>query len=391
MPQSLPPPNFFDINKETVKNRLVLIGNGFDLALGNKTSYNDFLLWFLKKQILTAVMSGGFRSDNRVLNGFSKHQLVNIKIPTKYSNVDYEKELASLETYTDIREFCKRRNIEIEPNSIFFERILRHSKDIGWVNIEDIYYTLLKECLKSKTIKVEDLNENLKVLSLELEIYLDGINTLENDWTGMARSIIDQVIKPFQRDEFIDGDLNIEDQNPEIVYFLNFNYTTTLEKITQYPQQTHNSKLLINQIHGKINDQNNPIIFGFGDEYDDAYKEIEKMKDNQFFEHIKSFKYLNTPNYHNLLRFLEADNFQVFIYGHSCGLSDKTMLKQIFEHENCKSIKIFYYKNQTGWDDFEEKTMEISRHFDNKGLMRKLIVNREFSEAIPQQEGLQGN
>lgn len=30
-------------------NRLILIGNGFDLAHGMKTSYNDFILWYLKK------------------------------------------------------------------------------------------------------------------------------------------------------------------------------------------------------------------------------------------------------------------------------------------------------------------------------------------------------
>ncbi|WP_366941017.1 AbiH family protein [uncultured Chitinophaga sp.] len=29
-------------------NRIVLIGNGFDLAHGMPTRYNDFLLWYIK-------------------------------------------------------------------------------------------------------------------------------------------------------------------------------------------------------------------------------------------------------------------------------------------------------------------------------------------------------
>jgi hypothetical protein len=29
-------------------NRLILIGNGFDLAHGLKTGYNDFIIWYLK-------------------------------------------------------------------------------------------------------------------------------------------------------------------------------------------------------------------------------------------------------------------------------------------------------------------------------------------------------
>jgi len=33
-------------------NRLIIIGNGFDLAHGLKTSYNDFLLSYLKTALL---------------------------------------------------------------------------------------------------------------------------------------------------------------------------------------------------------------------------------------------------------------------------------------------------------------------------------------------------
>ena len=32
-------------------NRLVIIGNGFDLAHGLKTSYNDFVDWYLEKRL----------------------------------------------------------------------------------------------------------------------------------------------------------------------------------------------------------------------------------------------------------------------------------------------------------------------------------------------------
>ena len=32
-------------------NRIVLIGNGFDLAHGLKTSYADFIYWYWKRRI----------------------------------------------------------------------------------------------------------------------------------------------------------------------------------------------------------------------------------------------------------------------------------------------------------------------------------------------------
>jgi hypothetical protein len=41
--------------KERIYNRLILVGNGFDLTLGMKTSYNDFLFWYLKNLLITSV------------------------------------------------------------------------------------------------------------------------------------------------------------------------------------------------------------------------------------------------------------------------------------------------------------------------------------------------
>ena len=126
----------------------------------------------------------------------------------------------------------------------------------------------------------------------------------------------------------------------------------------------------------------NEIIFGFGDEFDESYKEFEDKKNNMLFEHIKSFGYFKTQNYHNLIKFLESEDYQVYIIGHSCGLSDRTMLKEIFENEKCKSIKIFYHSKTFYDNDYVEKTMEISRHFEDKGLMRKKIVSFPLSKSL---------
>src|SRR3546814_14278276 len=35
-------------------NRLILIGNGFDLAHGSKTGYDDFIKWYLTQALETA-------------------------------------------------------------------------------------------------------------------------------------------------------------------------------------------------------------------------------------------------------------------------------------------------------------------------------------------------
>lgn len=114
--------------------------------------------------------------------------------------------------------------------------------------------------------------------------------------------------------------------------------------------------------------------------------QFEEQSNNDVFEHVKSYYYLKTPNYANLVRFLNKGNFKVYILGHSCGLSDRTMFKEIFDHEYCKSVRIFHYTNSEGKNDFFDKTINLGRHFTDKGRMRKLIVNFNESDAIPQFE-----
>ena len=142
-----------------------------------------------------------------------------------------------------------------------------------------------------------------------------------------------------------------------------------------------NTKLI--HIHGKIGDSNNKINFGFGDEMDDHYKLIENKDDNEYLKNIKSFQYLQNSNYKDMLDFLERSKFQIYIMGHSCGLSDRILLNKLFEHHNCRSIKVFYYKDGDR-DNFTEIVQNISRHFDKKEMMRERIVNKLLCKPLEQ-------
>ncbi len=166
---------------------------------------------------------------------------------------------------------------------------------------------------------------------------------------------------------------------------LNFNYTNTTENyVAQLKKNAFHSNTVINYIHGQLNSEIHKIVFGFGDEFNSKYTQFEEQENNNVFDHIKSYWYFKSSNYRNLVRFLNQDMFQVFIMGHSCGLSDRTMFREIFEHENCKSVKIFYYETPDGTNDFYEKTVELGRHFANNGKMRKKIVEFNRSSKFPQ-------
>jgi hypothetical protein len=369
-------------------NRLILIGNGFDLAHNMKTKYSDFIFTYMKTCFIRARQKGEYDDG-----------LVWIK--QRHANGR-----RAIEEYTDLQDFLffatsDEQNLNVDANipfdknvhkhyakdyilkvkSRFFEHLLRNCRDYNWGDIENEYYSHLKIMLESDDSVEEELkklNVSFSVIIDELQIFLKNQihSDLKEDYCKIFTEEInaEDIVTVNLKDNCLPGNSLI----------LNFNYTKTVEQYFQdINLSLYSNPIVINYIHGQIDNENNPIIFGFGDELDEKYKKIESDKRQGFLNFIKSFWYFKTSNYHDLIRFIESDIFQVYILGHSCGLSDRTMLNMIFEHDHCKSIKIFYHES-TGSNNFSALTQEISRHFNNKGVMRKKIVPQSRCRPMPQ-------
>lgn len=383
---------------EIKANKIILIGNGLDLALGLKTSYQDFLLWLLKNELLSALRSGEQdapfpkykgRYDQfirqyyaRVVFGYSSNKLFDILL--NYSNSLDEESLDKIESVEEIINLFNSDKIEINftVKNGLFEKVLRQC-NAGWVDIESEYFDLLKSSIHNNEIEIDEINSELNELKSYLEKYLSTIEFDDKNANDKKFEYLHQFFDGINEEEF----LETKEHNSVSVgthYFVNFNYTNALKKLIESKSPKSRVNYKLNYIHGELNSKTKPIIFGFGDEMDVDYKKIEELKDNRYFEHIKSFKYFGNSSYRELMRFLDNDYYQVCIYGHSCGLSDRIMLNEIFEHENCKSIKVFFHEYENGQNDFINKTMEISRHFTNNKLMRKKIVEFNTSNKIPQ-------
>ena len=411
-------------------NRIIIVGNGFDLAHGLKTKYEHFINWY---------WGNAWKKLQKCITFVYKDDLLGIKL--KYSGYcisDYfqatpqsdniYKYIVSLQNgdnYVD--------NVEISP---FLERISKSIKTKGWVDIEADYYKMLVEC-KGKKDELERLNKDLVVIQGLLVKYLKEIQKNEIKEELVDDDIKSKMLAPFVAKDFSveakdkwhdflkrrlnDSDLidNIElykpfeakevfksinefknaykDQiefmgvdsiygavlphemmYPDEILFLNFNYTTTAD--LYMPEDPH---FILNHIHGELAKPEN-VIFGYGDESDDEYKRLQKINDNEYLRHIKTNRYLETPNYRDLLSFIDSAPFQVCIMGHSCGLSDKTLLNTLFEHKNCVSIKPYYYVNEQGKDNYLDIVQNISRNFTNPQLMRDRVVNKTYCEELPQ-------
>ncbi len=378
-------------------NKLIIVGNGFDIHNKLPTKYTDFLIWYL---------TNCFESESRGDGKF--RELVQLSSQTlSYSNgcisVESFKDLAlwlindfDFKTSEYSPDFLSNRimfKYQIVSKSELFTQLLSHQFERNWVDIEMTYYKLLKQCLSQfKTIGKENdaekrltkINSDFELLRTSLHEYLKIISEnvdVENNFDYCAEASIDHKIiidkhhlKTIPQEEYEDGKYI----KPKDVTILNFNYTGLPYKLNRRVYKHID-------IHGSVRHTRSPIIFGFGDEIDSDYLEMEKTNNNDFLTYIKSFGYFNDTNYKELIDFIDSDSYVVYIWGHSCGLSDRTLINMIFEHDNCAAIKPYYWQKDADTNNYREITQNISRHFKNKQKMRNRVVNKEFCVPLGSQ------
>jgi hypothetical protein len=330
---------------------LFIIGNGFDLAHELKTSYKDFILWYLNK-----VWRYVNKNQGKGINWSDGLISINREpwSATIYSNKKVKSIDEFLNNIRSVNEVCE---LKVEYSNLLNSIM----KDLNWADIEIIYYKELVKCLKPEKGNIEELNKSFNQLKKELDSYISNI-------------VNPKIIKCSK----ISAIINILDEISLVPYtdvmFVNFNYTSTL--IDLYLDGTKFKESVIN-IHGVAGDPSNPIIFGYGDEMDNKFEDIENMDDNRYLNNMKSFGYFRTMDYKRILNFIkkaEIENgVRVHVLGHSLGLSDRLLLNTIFEHEKCFQIELHYSHK---CDNYEQLIRNLSRHFTlkMKGIMREKVV-----------------
>lgn len=377
-------------------NRLVIIGNGFDMAHGLKTSYMDFINWYWDQRvdafvgnttnIAEDILCKLIINESRRMSCWNVFSFQN----SYFRNVQGNRTCTGYEVFQEIKNHSKTFSVECCP---FFESIMQSIDTKGWVDIENAYYQFLKESATGvdSNCVVSELNKQLAFLQKKLIEYLQTIetNVFRNDLQGAMKDRLNpDDFSTEGKSKALDNiGINIADlatirRNPrkfnklfpERTMLLSFNYTATAEKYKE-------DNTIYNYIHGRLDHPEN-IIFGYGDELDKGYQEILDKNDNELLRNVKSVKYLETRHYHDLLEFLISAPFQVLIMGHSCGNSDRTLLNTVFEHENCISIKPYYHRWQDGTDNYLELVQNISRNFTNMKLFRDRVVNKEQCQTM---------
>lgn len=241
-------------------NKLVLIGNGFDLAHGLKTSYKDFLNWYMCEAFKQFHNKRSFKDSFIEMSNRFSYTIINEEMPKTFEEV--------------LNKFSSKENSyrNITYKSNFFLGILNSFKAGNWVDIERHYFKILKADFSNpneiKKELIANLNSDFDFLILQLSKYIESINNTISEGSAFRITAHSKLAKVFAEPK---------------IKFLNFNYTETLF-LKRYADEED-----IIHIHGRVADiHRNPIIFGYGDESDPDYQKIEDSGENMYLEHIKS-------------------------------------------------------------------------------------------------------
>lgn len=396
-------------------NRLVIVGNGLDLAFGLKTKYEHFLKDYLIKCI---------KNLENNANGISEDELVKVEFLKSLRCVDYGKGLTKvIDLFDDLKiqeiinnediswKWLHNRNevnknnkssklIKIELKSRFFSKLIGERK---WTDIEKAYFDELLEVFKKskedvnnpKRYTITNLNTDFDFLKSKVIEYLTSINNDFNNIHSLIRANphdarsnllykIDSKCYENPKKEYLNrffSKSKIKEQSNfqvlENIFFINFNYTQWFEN-----HIVLNSKdfpiTYYSAIHGNLN-MPESIIFGYGDDSNKNYQDLEDEDNEEYLKNIKAFHYPNELHYLDIINALGDNEFDVFVIGHSLGLSDRVLLKTIFEHENCKAIKLFHRGSK---ESQFSKRIALSRHFTDKIKMRSKIVDYNEEDKI---------
>lgn len=234
-----------------------------------------------------------------------------------------------------------------------------HLKTGNWSDIEYVYFLLLKNSdnlynfaqkefhisLGTRTYSSQDLDKNFTEVKALLEEYL------ENEQKKLT--LIDEYSKLFKT--FNDSDTLI----------LDFNYTNTISKYLE----SFDSKIQHIKIHGEIKSESNPIIFGYAANDEEA-KLLTDKNDEYLMKNIKKLRYLLSDNESRFKIMINNSAYLIdtYILGHSCGISDRLILNELFTHKDVQRITTFYYENR---DNFLKTVINIDRVINDYVIANK--------------------
>ncbi|MCB9336412.1 MAG: hypothetical protein H6586_09690 [Flavobacteriales bacterium] len=256
-------------------NRLVIIGNGFDLANGLNTTYEDFLLDYLKEAFEFTIQNKETPYSDELIE-ILVNKKSDILVNEEFNSIKNLKRSKNIDIFHGfIPHTGGRKDYSIKIKSRFFNVLLKQNK---WADIEFEYFkeliSYIKEANEGTYGRLRKLNNEFLILKNRLIEYVK-----KQDFDREIYSRTSRVIES----SFAEIEYEIEERffksrvSLKNIWFLNFNYTNVL---SDYIPKTSKDVNII-QIHGSVYEPNS-VVFGYGDDTYPKYSEIEEIGIDDF-------------------------------------------------------------------------------------------------------------
>lgn len=359
--------------EEKVGNNILVIGNGFDLAHGLPTKYNDFIRtiernFFSDTESHSEKMSLKFAKSKIRNNGFINYFL------------HYAREVPG---WVDIEQLMKEI---IDYFEVFFENY----QDIiiaggglykGFINAipPDIEKNKLVECLLKFPLfsenKYFDLDNDNKNKIMSTIFYTNDFGLKKKKILELLKKQLDEVIELLcsyledycyekQKDK-LKTKKQISDIHP--CYVISFNYTDTYKVYGIKAEDVFH-------VHGSIEKKN--MVLGFDDDepenldfvyFKKYFQRIQKLTgyiDQHRFDIKKCSAEVTSPANINSNRMVERDVEPiVHFYGHSMDKTDGDVIKKL--KKISRGFVIYKYSQE----DYEQKVINLIDVFGKKDAM----------------------
>lgn len=331
---------------------ILILGNGFDLAMGRKTSYNDFLEFAEKLFAEKDIQLEDFLNSNRIdIEKYRDNlyiQFINenkFKLGDNWSNLEIMiSQLAEAIDFFRLNpDKLYHESGELHPKYIVHFRKMMNEEGnsaskifIGTIFLK-LYYSSRWDKLE-RELALSELNEkfiyHLELLTELLEIYLSYRDHLDFD-----------INKIPQVGTALDAITDISES-----YVISFNYTHTPNRLYDISlEKTH-------YIHGEINlsrheSEINTMVFGIEDKeidvnsslipYQKYYQRVVKETGNLYEKYFISTK---------LSKWGVAVPKNIIVFGHSVDPLDKEIFQKCFtltSHYHYNYRFIFTYYNES--------------------------------------------
>ena len=174
-------------------NRIIIVGNGFDLAHGVKTSYKDFIEWYFGEVVEKLKRDYYYKDD--LLEIKTGRNAIDMSIYTNPIDMStyIDNAKSNLEIIKKMKDIGKEFTFKFSP---LLERIIKDVENKGWVDIETDYYELLKDYALNKRGDVKQLNKELSCIENKLIEYLK-IEQDKFDEFYIEEDLQDIIYEPF--------------------------------------------------------------------------------------------------------------------------------------------------------------------------------------------------